>query len=333
MRAASSPFQHRHAAHCESGVVANLLTHHGLPISEPMTFGLAAALTFAYLPFIRIQEMPMIAYRKPPRAIMKGASRALGVRFRAERFRSPEEGEARLDELLAQGRVVGLQASVYWLSYFPEDMRFHFNAHNLVAYGHDGDDYLVSDPVIEEPVRCARADLTRARFARGMLAPRGLLYYPELSAAHEPAPVMIIRAIRRVARMMIAPVPFVGTGGIRTMARKIDRLDPASPVSARLVGHIVRMQEEIGTGGAGFRFLYAAFLQEASEATGRRQLAEYSNRLMEIGDEWRAFALAAARMVKGRDRFDPPALARLVHHLAQREKSFFNDLRATLARC
>ena len=333
MRNASSPFQHRHAAHCESGVVANLLSHHGVPISEPMTFGLAAALTFAYLPFIRIQEMPLVAYRKPPRAILNGASRALGVRFRIERFRSPQEGEARLDELLTQGRVVGLQASVYWLTYFPEDMRFHFNAHNLVAYGSDGDDYLVSDPVIEEPVRCARADLTRARFARGILAPRGLLYYPELSAAREPSPAMIIRAIRQVARMMIVPLPFVGAGGIRTMGRKIARLDPASPLSARLVGHIVRMQEEIGTGGAGFRFLYAAFLQEASEATQQHQLAEYSNRLMEIGDEWRAFALAAARMVKGRDPFDPPALASLVQHLAQREKGFFNDLRAALARC
>lgn len=331
MRNASSPFQHRHAAHCESGVVANLLSHHGLPISEPMTFGLAASLTFAYLPFIRIQEMPLVAYRKPPRAILNGASRALGVRFRIERFRSPQEGEARLDELLTQGRVVGLQASVYWLTYFPEDMRFHFNAHNLVAYGSDGDDYLVSDPVIEAPVRCARADLTRARFARGILAPRGLLYYPEFSAAREPSPAMIIRAIRQVARMMVVPLPFVGAGGIRTMGRRIARLDPASPLSAPLVGHIVRMQEEIGTGGAGFRFLYAAFLQEASEATQHHQLAEYSNRLMEIGDEWRGFALAAARMIKGRDQFDPPALASLAQHLARREKSFFNDLRATLA--
>jgi hypothetical protein len=30
------------------------------------------------------------------------------------------------------------------------------------------------------------------------------------------------------------------------------------------------MQEEIGTGGAGFRFLYAAFLQEAAQITGEK---------------------------------------------------------------
>ena len=33
----------------------------------------------------------------------------------------------------------------------------------------------------------------------------------------------------------------------------------------KLLGHIALMQEEIGTGGGGFRFLYAAFLAEAYE--------------------------------------------------------------------
>ena len=92
------------------------------------------------------------------------------MRFHFETFRKPEEGTRRLDELLEQGRIVGIQTSAFWLPYFPEDMRFHFNAHNLIVYGRDGDDYLVSDPVFEEPVRCHRASLTKARFAKGALA-------------------------------------------------------------------------------------------------------------------------------------------------------------------
>ena len=31
------------------------------------------------------------------------------------------------------------------------------------------------------------------------------------------------------------------------------------------LGQVVRMLEEIGTGGAGFRFIYAAFLQESAK--------------------------------------------------------------------
>lgn len=332
-------FVHRHAAHCESGSVANLLSHYGRPLSEPMAFGLGGGLSFAYLNFIRIQEMPLIAYRTPPRGIIKGVSQSLGIPFHVERFRAPSAGTARLDALLDQGRVVGLQTSVFWLPYFPADMRFHFNAHNLVVYGREGDDYLISDPVFEHPVRCPRADLERARFAKGMLEPRGLLYYPEPATQAAAAmrhgmiapPDAIARSIRRVARTMLAPIPVVGARGMRWLARCIARLDPRDAATGRLIGHVVRMQEEIGTGGGGFRFLYAAFLQEAAESGPMPQLAGFSARLLDIGDEWRAFALAAARMVKGRDAFDPPAIAALLSAQADREAVFFRDLRRALA--
>ena len=39
-------FTHRHAGHCESGVTAALLSHYGLPLSEPMALGLSSSLTF-----------------------------------------------------------------------------------------------------------------------------------------------------------------------------------------------------------------------------------------------------------------------------------------------
>ncbi len=49
-------FQHRQSAHCESGVMANVLTHAGLPMSEPMAFGLGSGLAFAYLPIVRARR-------------------------------------------------------------------------------------------------------------------------------------------------------------------------------------------------------------------------------------------------------------------------------------
>ena len=111
----------------------------------------------------------------------------LGIRMRRLTFRDPVHGMDALDRSLADGRVVGLQTSVFWLPYFPEDMRFHFNAHNLIVYGRDGGDYLISDPVFEEAVRCDRASLMKARFAKGALAARGLMYYPEhVPADHRP---------------------------------------------------------------------------------------------------------------------------------------------------
>ena len=321
-------FVHSHASHCESGVMSSLLRHHGLPMSEAMAFGLASALSFAYLPFIRINGLPLVSYRMPPRAIIKGLERSLGLDMRFETFRSPPAGMERLDALLDAGKLVGLQTSVFWLPYFPPDLRFHFNAHNLLVYGRERDEYLISDPVAEMTVRCARADLARARFAKGVLAPKGLLYFLMRPPVAPDWVRLGRRALARTARIMLAPLPLVGVHGMKLLARQIERLPLADGGErARLyIGNIVRMQEEIGTGGGGFRFLYASFLQELAANTGYAALDGLASRLVEIGDRWREFALAAARMIRGRDALSPPALAERLRALAADEKLFFQSL-------
>jgi len=312
--------------------MSSLVRHNGLPLSEAMAFGLASAILFAYLPFIRIHGLPLVAYRIAPRGIIRRLNRDLGLGMRFERFGSPAEGTRRLNQLLEQGQPVGLQTSAFWLTYFPPDMRFHFNAHNLIVYGReagrDGDEYLISDPVAESVVRCARADLEKARFARGMLAPRGLLYYATGKPTTPDWAKLGRRAIARAAQAMLyTPLPFVGTRGIRLLARQVSRL-PDDAHARLYVGNIVRMQEEIGTGGAGFRFLYSAFLQELGSKTGYAALDPLAAQLVEIGDRWREFALAAARMIRDRDRFDGPALAERLRALADDEKKFFGELHA-----
>lgn len=322
------PFVHQHASHCESGVMSSLVRHRGLPMSEAMAFGLSSAILFAYLPFIRVHGLPIVAYRIAPRGIIRRLNRDLGLGMRFERFRSPAEGTRRLDDLLGQGYLVGLQTSAFWLPYFPPDMRFHFNAHNLIIYGREDDEYLVSDPVGETVVRIARADLEKARFAKGILAPKGLLYYATAQPAAPDWAKLGRRALARAASPMLrTPLPFIGVSGIRLLAWQVSRL--ADDAHARLyIGNIVRMQEEIGTGGAGFRFLYASFLQELGELTNHEPLAGLAAQLVEIGDRWREFALASARMIRGRDAFDARALASRLRVLAADEKKFFRELDA-----
>jgi hypothetical protein len=265
----------------------------------------------------------------PPKSILKGMSKPFQTRFNFETFSNAEKGMRRLDELLRQGKVIGLQTSVFWLPYFPEDMRFHFNAHNLLVYGKEGDDYLISDPVTELPQRCASSDLQRARFAKGALAPKGLLYYPGHIGRSEVSADDIKKSIKKTVRIMLGPIPIVGVRGMRMLAKKVAKLT-ASEHSLNYVGHIVRMQEEIGTGGAGFRFLYAAFLQEAAQITGIAELSVLSGRLNEIGDGWREFALKAARMIKGREAFEPQRLSVMLNIQAEREQEFFRSLKKTV---
>jgi len=326
------PFDHRQSAHCESGVIASLLRHQNLPISEPMAFGIAAGLGFAYLPFIKFGGLPLFAYRMPPGSIIRGLTRRLGIEMHFETFKQPADGMLALDQYLSQGRAVGIQTSAYWLSYFPPDMRFHFNAHNLVVYGKHGNNYLISDPVIDILVECDADSLRKARFTRGVLAPKGLLYYPQ----YIPPKLDLARAIRKAilyttGMMLYVPVPILGVRGIRLVARKIRNLKPrAEHHNKLLLGHIVRMQEEIGTGGAGFRFLYASFLQEAAGMLGKPGLAVMADELTAVGDEWRRFALHAAKMCKGRMPMDYGLLADQLLDCAEREARIYKRLRAEI---
>jgi hypothetical protein len=286
---------------------------------------------FGYFPLVKINKLPLITFRSSPGAIFKKCARRLGVRVRAQRFGDQERAMAALDAALAAGIPLGLQTGVYWLPYFPPALRFHFNAHNLVVYGREGDEYLISDPVFGTPVRCAAEALRRARFAVGALAPKGRMY----SLAGMPEQIdlrpALRKGIREVAnRMVRTPVPLIGVGGIRLLAGQLQRwpekLGEKSAVAH--LGHLIRMQEEIGTGGGGFRFIYAAFLQESAELLGCPPLHGLAAEMTAIGDLWRQFALLAARTCKGRagtpSSFAP--LAELLRDCAAREEQLFREL-------
>jgi hypothetical protein len=321
-------FQHSQASHCESGVMSAILRHHGLPISEPMAFGLSSAMSFAYLPIVKINGLPLVAYRMPPKAIIKGLQKPLGLKMRFETFRDPQAGTRRLDELLAAGEIVGMQTSVFWLPYMPEDLRFHFNAHNVLAFGRDtaSGEYQLSDPVFETPVTCPADALQRARFAKGMLAPKGLLYYATGKPSTPDWAVVIPKALKKTTRIMLdTPLPIIGVRGIRRLASAIEGLRPDK--AKMFIGQVVRMQEEIGTGGGGFRFIYASFLQEAADLLARPRLNELSEALVDIGDEWREFALSAARMIRDREPLATPSLADKLRLIADHEQAFYRDLR------
>lgn len=329
-------FPHRQFAHCESGVTANLLNHHGFPCSEAMAFGIGGGLSFAYIPFIKLNFLPLTAFRTGPGSIFAKTTRRLGIKVQKRKFRNPEAAEQALDRLLEKGSPVGAQTGVFWLPFFPPAYRFHFNGHNLIVIGKEGDDYLISDPIFEETVRCPSRDLRKARFAKGALAPRGKIYYIEKMPAQFDLKLAITTGIADVCRMMLhIPVPLLGVGGIRLLSRQMARWPEKLGEKQTLLhlGHVIRMQEEIGTGGAGFRFIYAAFLQEAAEVLENNNLQNLSRRCTAIGDLWRDFALNASRLCKGRSVMQQSLddLAAMLLQCAALEQQLFQDLRQTIS--
>lgn len=327
-------FTHQQSAHCENGVASNLLKHNGLEISEPMVFGIGSGLFFVYLPFIKVNHAPAISYRPLPGSIFNKVAKRLGLKIKRVKFSNPKAAEKALDENLHKGIPTGLQVGVYHLAYFPDEYRFHFNAHNLVVYGKTPTDYLISDPVMETVTTLTHGELEKVRFAKGAFAPRGQMYYPVEVPEKIDFSKAIVKAIRNTCRDMLAPVPIVGVRGIRFVARQI-RKWPASKgtkVANHYLAQLVRMQEEIGTGGGGFRYIYAAFLQEASAILKNEKLRELSAEMTTIGDLWRDFAVNASRVYKNRSTQNDVynTLADELLHIADLEEAFFKKLRKAI---
>lgn len=299
-------FRHTQAAHCENGVTTSLLRYHGVnQITEPLAFGIGAGLFFIYIPFMKINNGPAIAFRTQPGLIFKRTCKALNIPVERKKFRSKEEAQKILIECLEAGQPVGCQVGVYYLTYFPKEYRFHFNAHNLIVYGKEDDRFLISDPVMEMATSLSSYELERVRFAKGAFAPRGQLYYPreKREVSNEQIKKAIRSGIQRnISLMLRIPGPIAGVRGIRFMAGRIEKWrDKLGPQKAgSYLAQLVRMQEEIGTGGGGFRFIYGAFLQESYAYHPIQELIDISAQFTRSGDIWRSAAVQAAGIYKGR---------------------------------
>ncbi|MDD5722774.1 MAG: BtrH N-terminal domain-containing protein [Syntrophales bacterium] len=329
-------FKHKQSAHCENGVTSNLLRYHGVDISEAMAFGIGSGLFFAYMPFLKLNGLPVTSFRPLPGMIFRRATASLGIKFYKKRFQSKEASMDALDRALDNNIPVGLQVGVFHLTYFPRPYRFHFNAHNIVVYGKENGRYLISDPVMENPESLSYEELMRARWARGVFQPKGHMYYPVNLPAKTDLAAPIIKGIRKNCRAMLGiPIPLLGIRGIRYLSREIKKWPGrlGDKKASLFLGQVIRMQEEIGTGGGGFRFIYAAFLQEAAQILNKNRLHELSRAMTESGDRWRDFAVIAGRIIKNRssEAETYPAMSAILCEIADREQIVFSELKKAVS--
>lgn len=327
-------FKHHQAAHCENGVASNLLKDKGINISEPMVFGIGSGLFFVYLPFIKVNHAPVVSYRPLPGMIFNKLAKRLGIKIKRTKFSSEASANKALEENLKNNIPTGLQVGVYNLSYFPDEYRFHFNAHNLVVYGKNDNQYLISDPVMEHVTTLSEDELNKVRFSKGAFAPRGQMYFPVQIPVEINYEKAIITAIKDTCRNMLAPIPIIGVKGIKFVSKQIRKwpIKHGTKKANHYLAQLVRMQEEIGTGGGGFRFIYAAFLQEASIRLKNEELRKLSLEMTEIGDLWRDFAVQASRVYKNRSAQNDVynMLADNLLDIANREEVFFKKLKKAI---
>jgi hypothetical protein len=324
---AQKTYTHYQAGHCESGSVSSLVRNYGFELSEPMALGISSNIGFAYLPFIKVWGNPLIAFRMIPRSVIKGVQRRLGIRFRIKTYDDQQEAMDELDRLLSEGNPVGVQASVAYLPYFLGEFRVPFNGHMTIVYGREGDEYLISDPLFDHITRLTRDDLRKARFAKGPNAPHGFMFYPIQFPETIDYKKAIKKSVKQAAFMMLQPMfPYYGILGIKAYARKVRKLqkNPDIKYKRSFLNNIFMFQEMVGTGGGGFRYMYAAYLREAYDLLKIPELLEASKKMVEVGDLWRKATASCAKFIQGKtDSVDLNLTAQLYLDCAKEEKKVY----------
>lgn len=178
--------------------------------------------------------------------------------------------------------------------------------------------------------------LMRVRYAKGLFAPKGHMNWVKGTSKEHDLSSAIIKGIKQTCKdMLTIPIPMFGVKGISFMSKKVRNYPKklGARKAALFTGQIVRAQEEIGTGGAGFRFMYAAFLQEAAEVLKNIRLRELSYEMTKIGDMWREFAVITGRPVKNRNTIDESydKAAELLLVITDAEESFFKELKKSIS--
>jgi hypothetical protein len=184
---------------------------------------------------------------------------------------------------------------------------------------------------MEFPVTITYEDLMRVRFAKGAFAPQGRMYYPVNAPGNIDLKPIILKGIRKTAYNMVGvPFPLIGVKGIRYLAGRMRKWQQrlGDEKASYYLGQVLRMEEEVGTAGAGFRYIYGAFLNEAAGILKQDWVREASIEMGENANKWREFSYLGSRNCKKRARPEQSYdfLADMLLDCADREEKIFRKL-------
>ena len=290
--------RHTPGRHCASTGLQDLVNHHGLDWSEAMCFGLGSGLGIWYLTLPGLDPSPMIHVRSLD--IEAEFFSRIGHPFQWRRDADPAAGESALLRDLAAGRPALLQTDIFHLPYYNSET--HYPGHVIVAWGYDSRQkvFFVTDTERTALTEVPFSAMRKARYCpEHILAIEGNFFSPPAIEPPEDLPAAITAAMICNSRRLLHGTPGMENGkgideGIAALERWQAELSHWPRIenwqwAARFTYQVI---EKRGTGGGGFRYLYADFLKEAEAQVPRLAGRDLPRKMREIGHAWTDLALA-----------------------------------------
>ncbi|MFZ5641170.1 MAG: BtrH N-terminal domain-containing protein [Bacillota bacterium] len=314
-------FNHRPGCHCGSTALANLAGFHGHKLSEAMCFGLGSGLGFFFYKDERISPSRMLNGRTI--FLEPAFFKNIGVEFQWR------EGDIfpwkEMKEWVDRDIPVIILTDLYHLDYY--DTNTHFTGHAVVLAGYREREggALLADTEREGLQRTSLESLALAMSSGAQ--PYPLRNYwreiPYFEISELPSAIWI--ALVENGRAMLNPFSdWVGLPAMELFSRDLATWVDAGDWQwcARFAYQVI---EKRGTGGSGFRNLYAAYLKEAEKLLPALGEMCAGQRMEEVARKWTQLAALFYEIsVNGPGNF--PRAAKLAAEIAALEKSFFIDI-------
>lgn len=335
-------FPNQRRLHCETGVLVNLLEYYGYNISEPMAFGIGGGMYFLYFPWMKLMGFVLPVMRSKPTNIVRHFAPRMHLGYHEKSYGNDKERAKKdLDELIAKDIPVGLAVNVLGLKYL-NDIGFDldYNGHHIIVVGKEGSQYIIADIDEKLPnddlVTLDEARMPLVRFRGGISAPHGRLFYIDSLPSNYTETVdlkpAIIGGLKEACRNMISvPLPWFGCKGIHFMAndlRKWNKKHTPELIDLSLLWYY-RIIEQAGTGGAGYRYMYADFLKESADLFQSELLADSSEAMGKSADSWRMFTVDCNRYIN-KTSVTLNEMADIVDEASVYEKQSFTKIKAFL---
>lgn len=248
---------HSIGRHCASSAIRDLLEFYGLNISEAMCFGLGSGLGITYLE-LADAPVPFLVHVRSL-GFEKRVFQSIGVPFEWETFESPESAATLLGEYLDEGCPTLLLTDIFHLPYFGS--KTHFPGHAIAAWSRNKEtgDILVTDTERPGVLSVTEEALTRARFSNQLpFVHHGNMFTPK-EFRGEVTPEIITSVIHDNATALATS----GISALETWLADLGRWGTTGDWrwTTRFAYQVI---EKRGTGGGGFRKIYAEFLDEAA---------------------------------------------------------------------
>lgn len=305
---------HLPGRHCASSGIRDLVEFHGIKLTEAMCFGIGAGLGIWRFPtpnpsrlvHVRSQDLEEQFFRR------------IGLDFSWSQFADGPDSHRGLLEALDNGLPALLQTDIYYLPYYNSST--HFPGHVIVAWGYDPEtqQILVSDTERTELQQVPFEAMQQSRFSETpMFTNRGNMFAPPTLAIDGGMERIVTEAIRFCSERLLEGMPEFG--GIPAMEYWLGELDQWNDFedwqwTARFTYQVI---EKRGTGGGGFRLMYADFLDDAAAMLPRVATLGLPEMMREVAGAWTGLADACKAVSEGDEpdfRIIEPALKRVLKY-------------------